>query len=81
MDITKTRDKISFSNLFNAQTVNYSVVYALGLLIFIVLKQLLKHLVGLSGDISLPVAACHGAAGKYYLLQCFPVGTNWNMPV
>ena len=56
MDITKTRDKISFSNLFNAQSVNYSVVYALGLLIFIVLKQLLKHLVGLSGDISLPVA-------------------------
>lgn len=56
MDITKTRDKISFSNLFNAQSVNYSVVYALGLLIFIVLKQLLKHLVGLSGNISLPVA-------------------------
>ena len=56
MDITKTRDKITFSNLFNAQIVNYSVVYAVGLLIFIVLKQILKHAIGLSGELALPVA-------------------------
>ena len=56
MDITKTRDKITFSNLFNAQIVNYSVIYAVGLLIFIVLKQILKHAIGLSGELALPIA-------------------------
>lgn len=56
MDITKTKDKILFGNLFNTQTVNYSVVYAVGLLIFIVLKQMLKHLFGVSSELSLPIA-------------------------
>ena len=42
MDITKSGNIIKTNKVFNAQTVAYSLVYSIGLVVFLIIKQVLK---------------------------------------
>lgn len=55
MDITKSGNIIKTNKVFNAQTVAYSLVYSIGLVVFLIIKQMLKGF-SLSAGIAMSVS-------------------------
>ena len=65
MDITKSGNIIKTNKVFNAQTVAYSLVYSIGLVVFLIIKQMLKGF-GLSAGIAMSVSFVAVMLGLFF---------------
>lgn len=66
MDITKTKNHISYNTYFNAQSVNYTVSYLIGFIAFLILKQIFKLAFGISAGVSIVVSFAIVMLGMYF---------------
>ena len=65
MDITKSGNIIKTNKIFNAQTVAYSLVYSIGTVVFLIIKQILKGF-GLSAGIAMSVSFVAVMLGLFF---------------
>ena len=70
MDITKSGNIIKTNKIFNAQTVAYSLVYSIGTVVFLIIKQILKGF-GLSAEIAMSVSFVAVMLGLFFCEKKF----------
>ena len=70
MDITKSGNIIKTNKVFNAQTVAYSLVYSIGVVVFLIIKQMLKGF-GLSAGIAMSVSFVAVMLGLFFCEKKF----------
>ena len=70
MDITKSGNIIKTNKVFNAQTVAYSLVYSIGLVVFLIIKQILKGF-GLSAGIAMSVSFVAVMLGLFFCVRIY----------
>ena len=77
MDITKSGNIIKTNKVFNAQTVAYSLVYSIGLVVFLIIKQILKGF-GLSAGIAMSVSFVAVMLGLFFCEKKFVFAKSIN---
>ena len=77
MDITKSGNIIKTNKVFNAQTVAYSLVYSIGLVVFLIIKQMLKGF-GLSAGIAMSVSFVAVMLGLFFCEKKFVFAKSIN---
>lgn len=77
MDITKSGNIIKTNKIFNAQTVAYSLVYSIGTVVFLIIKQMLKGF-GLSAGIAMSVSFVAVMLGLFFCEKKFVFAKSIN---
>ncbi len=77
MDITKSGNIIKTNKIFNAQTVAYSLVYSIGTVVFLIIKQMLKGF-GLSAGIAMSVSFVAVMLGLFFCEKKFVFAKSVN---
>ena len=77
MDITKSGNIIKTNKIFNAQTVAYSLVYSIGTVVFLIIKQMLKGF-GLSAGIAMLVSFVAVMLGLFFCEKKFVFAKSIN---
>ncbi|WP_455493371.1 YfhO family protein [Eubacterium sp.] len=77
MDITKSGNIIKTNKIFNAQTVAYSLVYSIGTVVFLIIKQMLKSF-GLSAGIAMSVSFVAVMLGLFFCEKKFVFAKSIN---
>lgn len=77
MDITKSGNIIKTNKIFNSQTVAYSLVYSIGTVVFLIIKQMLKGF-GLSAEIAMSVSFVAVMLGLFFCEKKFVFAKSIN---